>query len=150
MSPIVAPWTKASTSRGRAGTCCGSPDGYGTGVGHEADLESTVYMPFGRRESGITKTFRERRIEHAAEDAVRLERSIDARSARIECGFWCPLRVGLQKEREERTMMYETRKLMKETSDRGETRRGESERLMRARNASCATFYGRMRQSERV
>jgi len=31
--------------------------------------------------------WKERRAEHAAEDEVRFERSIDARSARIELGF---------------------------------------------------------------
>lgn len=36
----------------------------------------------------MTATLRERRMEHAAEDVVRLERSMDARSARMECGFW--------------------------------------------------------------
>jgi hypothetical protein len=36
---------------------------------------------------------RESRAEHAAEDEVRFERSIDARSARIELGF-CVAAVG--------------------------------------------------------
>lgn len=43
-------------------------------------------------------------------------------------------------------MIYDTRKLTKEASESGDMRRGESERLTRARNASCATFYRGMRR----
>jgi len=32
--------------------------------------------------------FAERSVEQATEDAVRFERSIDARSARMDVGFW--------------------------------------------------------------
>jgi hypothetical protein len=45
-------------------------------------------MPKGGLESGIIETLSLRRIEHAAEEEVRFDRSIDARSARIACGFY--------------------------------------------------------------
>jgi hypothetical protein len=35
----------------------------------------------------MTGIFRERRTEHAADDAVKLDNSIEARSARIASGF---------------------------------------------------------------
>jgi len=66
----------------------------------------------------------ERRAEHAAEDEVRFERSIDARSARIEFGL----------------IMYETINVRNEISDRGARSKGESDRLTSARKASCAMF----------
>ena len=48
----------------------------------------------GNREHGptslksrITETLIDNRVEQAADDAVRFDSSIDARSARMECGF---------------------------------------------------------------
>jgi len=35
----------------------------------------------------MTETFIVKSVELAADDAVRFDRSIDARSARMECGF---------------------------------------------------------------
>ena len=46
-----------------------------------------MYSEFESLESGMTETFMERRVEQAAEDAVRFDSIIDARSARMECGF---------------------------------------------------------------
>jgi hypothetical protein len=39
-------------------------------------------------EYGTTGIVRERRAEHGVVDAVRFDRSIEARSARIDSGFW--------------------------------------------------------------
>ena len=62
--------------------------------------------------------------EHAGEDAVKFDSSIDARSAQMEAGL----------------MIYETMKLRKAGSDSGVMSRGESERLTKALNESCATL----------
>jgi hypothetical protein len=35
----------------------------------------------------MTETFMDKRVEQAADDAVRFDSSIDAKSARMECGF---------------------------------------------------------------
>ena len=46
-----------------------------------------MYSEFESLESGMTETFIDKTVEQAAEDAVRFDSSIDARSARMECGF---------------------------------------------------------------
>jgi len=81
------PWTKASTRSGNARTSLLSPVGYGTGAGHEPQRESIVYSEFESLKSGMAETLRDKRAEQAADDAVRFDSSIDARSARMECGF---------------------------------------------------------------
>lgn len=39
--------------------------------------------------------FADRRVEQATDDAVRFDRSMDARSARIDVGFWNDFRGGM-------------------------------------------------------
>jgi len=46
-----------------------------------------VYNEFESLQSGMTRTLRVKRVEQAADDAVRFDSSIDARSARMECRF---------------------------------------------------------------
>lgn len=46
-----------------------------------------MYSEFESLESGMTETLIDSRVEQAADDAVRFDSSIDARSARVECGF---------------------------------------------------------------
>lgn len=36
----------------------------------------------------MTETLRDKRVEQAADDAVRFDKSIEARSAKMECGFY--------------------------------------------------------------
>lgn len=88
----------------------------------------------------MTDILRERSMEHAAEEAVRFERSMDARSARMDWGFYVFHEGMFWPRKRKHTMMYDTRKLINEGSERGVMRSGESERLTRERNASCATF----------
>ena len=46
-----------------------------------------MYREFESLESGMTDTLIDKRVEQAADDAVRFDSSIDARSANMECGF---------------------------------------------------------------
>jgi len=86
-------------------------------------------------------TFKESIAEHAAEDAVRFDRSIEARSARIDCGFWFrSARFAAPRFRERQlTIMYDITKFRNDGSERGATSNGESDRLTSARKASWAT-----------
>ena len=72
---------------GNASNSLLSPVGYGTGAGHEPQRESVAYSEFESLESGMTETLMDKRAEQAADDAVRFDSSIEARSARMECGF---------------------------------------------------------------
>jgi hypothetical protein len=85
----------------------------------------------------------ERRIEQGVAVAVKFDRSIAARSARMECGFfkssksiaadmWYKGRL---------TITYDVIKSINDGSDRGIIIRGELERLTNARKASCAVHY---------
>jgi hypothetical protein len=93
----------------------------------------------------MTDILRERSTEHAVEDAVRFERSMDARSARMDWGFYVFYEGMFWSKKRKRTIMYDTRKLINGRSDRGDMSRGESERLTRERNASCATLFHMIR-----
>lgn len=72
----------------------------------------------------MTAIFMVNNAEHAGEEAVKFDSSMDARSAQIEAGL----------------MIYETMKFRKVGSESGVMSRGESERLTRALNESCATL----------
>jgi len=61
------------------------------GGGHDADLESTGKIRLDSLLSGTTMSWRLRRILHAGVETVRLERSMEARSARVAWGFWAGL-----------------------------------------------------------
>ena len=47
-----------------------------------------MYSEFESLGSGMTETLRDNRVEQAADDAVKFDSSIDARSARVDCGFY--------------------------------------------------------------
>lgn len=83
-----APSTNASTRSGRARTSCGSPEGYGTGAVQVPQRDWVGYngcVDFGSVMIGI---FSESKAEHAIDDVVRFESSIDARSASNASAFW--------------------------------------------------------------
>lgn len=93
----------------------------------------------GELGSGRSETFTERSAVHTLDAALRFERSIDARSARIAWGFCgrceyadstdCNVKRNL-------TMMYDTRNFKKDGSERDDTKSVLSDKLTRARNAS--------------
>lgn len=91
-----AAFTKASISKGRANTSFGSPEGYETGAGQVPHRESTGNHFMGDLSSGRIGTFNESRAVHTLVAALRFDRSIEARSARIAWGF-CGARVSVEK-----------------------------------------------------
>ena len=77
-------FTNASISSGRASTSFGSPAGYGTGAELVPERESTGNTPKGEFGLGRTEMVSVRRVAHGPAAAVTFDKSIEARSERID------------------------------------------------------------------
>lgn len=91
VSSTVAPCANASSSKGRASSSVVVPSGYGTGAGHVPERDCVVKNPFLMFGLAMTLTFMDINVEHATDDEERLDKSMDARSARMASGFWVSL-----------------------------------------------------------